>query len=246
MRKKVSIAMAVYNGEKYLNEQIDSILQQLVERDELIISYDKSSDNSLKIIKAYASKDHRIKYFYNNLTPGVVKNFENAVRHCTGEIIFYSDQDDIWMSDKIKKVLSKFEDPNVTVVIHDSSLTDSELNILYPSTFKLRNGNTSIIKNFIRLSYIGCSMAFRSTMLPVILPLPTKKRSHDWWTGTICSCFGKMEMINDSLILHRIHEDNVTPKKRPSLKYQLEIRRIIFVNTVKRYFWYRKLIKKNK
>lgn len=245
MRKKVSIAMAVYNGEKYLNEQIDSIIPQLLPEDEIIISYDNSTDNTLNIIKEYASIDQRIKYYKNQIKPGVVKNFENAVNYCSGEIIFYSDQDDIWMPDKIKKVLSKFEDPKVTVVIHDTSLTDKELKITHPSTFKLRNGNTSIIKNFIRLSYIGCSMAFRSTMLPVILPLPTKIRSHDWWTGTICSCFGKMEMINDSLILHRMHEDNETPKKRPSLKYQLEIRRIIFVNSFKRYFRYRKsMIKK--
>ena len=240
MRKKVSIAMAVYNGEKYLNEQIDSILQQLVERDELIISYDKSSDNSLKIIKAYASKDHRIKYFYNNLKPGVVKNFENAVSHCTGEIIFYSDQDDVWMSDKIKKVLSEFEDPNVTVVIHDSSLTDKELNITHPSTFKLRNGNTNLFKNLIRMSYIGCCLAFRSDMKKNVLPIPTIHRSHDWWTGSISSCFGKMAKIDEALILHRLHENNSTPVKRPSLTYQLSVRWIIIVNLIIRRFSYQK------
>ncbi len=228
--------MAVCNGEKYLNEQIDSIINQLSPHDEIVISYDNSSDNSFNIIKAYASIDHRIKYFKNNLKPGVVKNFENAVKNCTGEIIFYSDQDDVWMSDKIKKVLRKFEDPNVTVVIHDSSLTDRELNITHPSTFKLRNGNTSLFKNLIRLSYIGCCLAFRSDMKKVVLPIPTIYRSHDWWTGSICSCFGKMEKIDEALILHRLHENNATPIKSPSLGYKLSVRWIIIINLIIRRF----------
>ena len=168
MRVRVSIAMAVYNGEKHLKEQIDSITCQLLPQDELVISYDNSTDNSLNLIKKYTSKDHRIRYYKNEIIPGVVKNFENAVTYCTGEIIFYSDQDDVWMPDKIEKVLNKFEDPKVTVVIHDSSLTDEELNITHPSTFKLRNGNTNLFKNLIRLSYIGCCLAFRSEMKKVL------------------------------------------------------------------------------
>ena len=236
MRKKVSIAMAVYNGEKYLKEQIDSIIQQLLPQDEIIISYDGSTDNTLNLIKEYASKDHRIRYYKNDIKPGVVKNFENAVIHCSGEIIFYSDQDDIWMPDKIEKVLNKFEDPNVTVVIHDSSLTDGELNITHPSTFKLRNGNTSLIKNLIRLSYIGCCLAFRSDMRKVVLPIPTIYRSHDWWTGSICSCYGKMEKIDEALILHRLHDNNATPVKRPLLRYQLSVRWIIIINLIIRRF----------
>jgi glycosyltransferase involved in cell wall biosynthesis len=240
MRKKVSVAMAVFNGEKYLNEQIDSIIPQLFPEDELIISYDNSTDNSFNIIKAYASRDKRIKYYKNEIKPGVVKNFENAVTYCTGGIIFYSDQDDVWMPDKIKKVLSKFEDPNVTVVIHDSSLTDRELNITHPSTFKLRNGNTSLFKNFIRLSYIGCCLAFRSDMRKVVLPIPTIYRSHDWWTGSICSCYGKMEKIDEALILHRLHDNNATPVRRPPLRYQLSVRWIIIINLIKRRFTHKK------
>ena len=238
MRKKVSIAMAVYNGEKYLNEQIDSIIPQLLPEDEIIISYDNSTDNTLNIIKEYASIDQRIKYYKNQIKPGVVKNFENAVNYCSGEIIFYSDQDDIWMPDKIKKVLSKFEDPKVTVVIHDSSLTDRELNITHPSTFKLRNGNTNLFKNLIRLSYIGCCLAFRSDMRKVVLPIPTIYRSHDWWTGSICSCYGKMKKIDEVLILHRLHQNNATPVKRPSLRYQLSVRWIIIINLITRKFTY--------
>lgn len=238
MRPKVSVAMAVYNGEKYLKEQIHSITCQMLPQDELIISYDNSIDNSLNLIKEFASRDHRIRYYKNEIKPGIVKNFENAVKYCSGEIIFFSDQDDVWMPNKIIRVLSKFVDLSVTVVIHDSSLTDSELNITHPSTFKLRNGNTNLFKNLIRLSYIGCCLAFRHEMKKVVLPIPTIYRSHDWWTGSICSCYGKMEKIDEVLILHRLHENNATPSKRPSFKYQLNVRWIIIKNLIKRRFFY--------
>lgn len=244
MRMKISIAMAVYNGEKYLREQIDSILPQLLDNDELIISYDKSIDNSYEIIKEYVKKDSRVKCFENNIKPGVVKNFENAVNHCTGEIIFYSDQDDVWKDDKIIKVVEKFKNPNVSVVIHDSSLTDEKLNITHPSTFKMRNGNTLFIRNFIRLSYIGCCLAFRGNLKNVVLPIPTIHRSHDWWTGSICSCFGKMEKIDESLVLHRQHENNATPPKRPSFSYQVTVRWIILNNLVRRKINFKKRMKK--
>lgn len=233
--KTVSIAMAVCNGEKYLSEQIDSILCQLESEDELIISYDPSSDDTYKIIKDYESKDKRVKVVINNdHTRGLVSNFENALRHCKNEIIFYSDQDDIWMPDKIDKMVKCFDNPKVTVAIHDAKLVDENLNVTIESTFKIRGGSTSFLKNLIRLSYIGCSMAFRKDMLPVVLPLPTKKRSHDWWTGSICSCYGKMVMVDEPLILHRIHQDNATPKKRPPLSYQISVRWIIITQVVAR------------
>ena len=223
--KSVSVAMAVCNGEKYIKEQIDSILVQLEDKDEIIVSYDPSTDDTLNIVEEYTKKDKRVKLFYNeNHSRGLVSNFENALRHCNGDIIFFSDQDDVWMKDKIDKVCARFDNPEVTVVIHDTSLTDENLKVYEPSTFKLRGGSTSKLKNLIRLSYIGCAMAFRREMLKVVLPLATKGRSHDWWTGTICSCYGKMDMIREPLIYHRIHGGNATPKKRPPLSYQISVR----------------------
>lgn len=236
-RYSVSIAMAVCNGEKYLREQVDSIICQLDPIDELVISVDKSTDNTMEILDEYSNKYPNIKIFLNPYKPGVVKNFQNALEHTTGEIIFYSDQDDVWMPNKIQKVLSCFNDERVSVVIHDTCLVDAEMSILQPSTFKLRGGaRTSVLGNFIRLSYIGCAMAFRSKYKSVILPIPTIYRSHDWWTGLICTIGGgKMVSIEESLIKHRMHMNNVTPKERPSLYYQLQVRWILLVNIIKRY-----------
>lgn len=232
----ISIAMAACNGSKYLHEQIDSIVRQLEPNDELIISYDPSSDNTLEIIKSYEQKDTRIKVVINtDHSRGLVSNFQNALMHCSKDLIFYSDHDDVWLEGKLDKMEACFSDPKVTVAIHDAKLVDQNKNVIAESTFKIRGGSTSFWKNFIRLSYIGCCMAFRKCMLPVVLPLPTKKRSYDWWTGSICSCYGKMAMVNEPLILHRMHQNNATPKKRPPLSYQISVRWIIMSNILKRY-----------
>ena len=233
----VSVAMAVYNGELYLQKQIDSILNQLSENDELIVSYDKSSDNTLDILKAYQNQDSRFKYYENPYRPGVVKNFQNALEHCSNEIIFYSDQDDVWKPTKINRVLKEFEDPRVSVVFHDSSLTDADLNITKESTFALRGGaRETTIGNLFRLSYIGCCMAFRAEYIPVVVPIPTIYRSHDWWTGCLLGIGKtKMKAIREPLIYHRCHGNNATPAERPGLGYQLEVRWIIIKNIIKRY-----------
>lgn len=224
--KRISIVMAAYNGEKFIREQIDSILIQMEDKDELIVSCDPSSDNTESILYEYAKKDERIRIFHNSEhSKGLVSNFENALKNCSGDIIFYSDQDDIWLEGKLKKVYEAFNNPKVSVVIHDAKLVDQNLKVLEESTFALRGGaRSTIIGNLVRLSYIGCCMAFRGDLLSVVLPLATKGRSHDWWTGCICMCYGKMAVINEPLILHRMHVDNATPKKRPPLSYQISVR----------------------
>lgn len=229
--------MAAYNGEAYINEQIDSILCQLGEGDELVVSYDKSTDDTLNILNKYAETDARVKVFANPYKPGVVKNFQNALEHCCGDIIFYSDQDDVWMKDKIASVMKEFEDHHVAVVIHDAQLTDANLNVTQPSTFKLRGGvRTSFWGNIIRLSYIGCCMAFRAAYIEVVVPIPTIYRSHDWWTGTILNTTStKMKAIERPLISHRDHDNNATPKKHPPLSYQIQVRWIILKNVLLRY-----------
>lgn len=229
--------MAVYNGEKYLREQIDSILCQLSDKDELVVSYDESSDASKTILDDYVSKDERVRVYKNPYRPGVVKNFQNSVEHCTGDIIFYSDQDDVWMADKIETVMKEFADPHVAVVFHDASVTDVNLNITEPSTFKLRGGaRETTFGNLFRLSYIGCCMAFRAEYKPVVVPIPTIYRSHDWWTGCLLGAGRtKMKAIHKPLIYHRNHGSNVTPNKRPPLWYQLQVRWIIIKNIILRY-----------
>lgn len=235
-KPKVSIAMAVYNGIKYIREQVDSILCQLSLADELVISIDPSSDGTEEYLRETYINDSRVILTKNPSTSGVVHNFQNALSKTTGDIIFYSDQDDIWDKNKIELVLKEFANPEVSVVFHDCRLIDGENNVIGQSTFDLRGGpRCSVLGNLYRLSYIGCAMAFRAKYKSLILPIPTIYRSHDWWTGCICGCYGKMIAINKQLISHRIHAGNVTPSKRPGLKYQMQVRSIIVINIIKRY-----------
>ncbi len=229
--------MAVYNGEKYLREQIDSILCQLKDNDELVVSYDESTDSSKAILDEYIKDDKRVKVFKNPYRPGVVKNFQNALEHTSGDIIFFSDQDDVWLPGKVELVIKEFSDPKVAVVFHDSYPTDADLNILADSTIKGRGGiRETTLGNLFRLCYIGCCMAFRAEYKPVIIPIPTIHRSHDWWTGCLLGCGKtKMKAINKSLIYHRSHANNATPEKRPPLSYQIQVRWIIIKNIILRY-----------
>ena len=103
-----SVAMAFYNGAKYIDEQIRSILDNMEETDELIISVDDASDGSEAILRNWVENDQRIRMI-KGPGKGVVKNFENAFKHCRGEIIFLSDQDDVWKPDKIYLTLQKME-----------------------------------------------------------------------------------------------------------------------------------------
>ena len=120
---KISVAMAYYNGGMYIEEQMDTILTQLGEQDEVIVSVDGASDGSKPLLLKMAEEDKRI-HVIKGPGKGVVKNFENAIRHCSGEIIYLSDQDDIWKPDKVKKVNEAFLNPKVKAVLHDAQIVE--------------------------------------------------------------------------------------------------------------------------
>jgi glycosyltransferase involved in cell wall biosynthesis len=110
-KKHSSIVMATYNGEKYLSEQLDSFCKQSVLPDELVVSDDNSKDATKEIILNFAkTAPFKVLFVENNHNSGVVKNFENALKHAKGDIIFFSDQDDYWLSNKIEKYMSVFEE----------------------------------------------------------------------------------------------------------------------------------------
>lgn len=227
MRLKVSVAMAVYNGEKFLRDQLDSILNQLQEEDEIVVSLDPSEDNTSYILREYHRKDSRVKVCYGR-GQGVVKNFENAILHCKNDIVFLSDQDDVWIEGKVNKVLAEFSDEKIICVLHDSYIVDKELNILQPSFFKVRRCRTGIIKNVIRNSYIGCCMAFRRKYIKKILPFPEKIPMHDQWIGLCCEYYGKVKVLPIPLVKYRRHDSNVSELKHASL-IQMIIWRICLI-----------------
>lgn len=205
MREKVSVAMATYNGEKYIEEQIKTILVNLEEDDEIIISDDGSKDNTLNIIASF--KDSRI-VVVQGPKAGVKKNFENAIRHCSGKYIFLCDQDDIWMDKKVETVLEQFESEQVSVVVHNCTLINDNGGKLLDSYFEYRKSGPGRFKNYMKNSYMGCCMAFRASLKEKILPIPNDIEMHDQWIGIIAEKYGKSVFIDDKLIHYRRHEDN--------------------------------------
>ncbi len=224
----ISVAMATYNGEKYIKEQLDSILKQLEDKDEIIISDDGSKDKTIDIIKSY--NDKRIKLI-NGPCKGVKQNFANAITNCAGKYIFLSDQDDIWMNDKVSTVLKKIEEKKCMCVIHDAKIVDSKNKTTYEESFmKYRKSKKGIINNIIKNSYIGCCMAFDSKMKDKILPIPDNIEMHDQWIGIQSEKCGNVEFINRVLINYRRHESNVSSMKHYSLSKMVKNRINLITN----------------
>lgn len=231
-KAKISVAMAVFNGEKYLKEQISSILVQLSEDDELIVSIDESSDGSLEILKRISKEDNRIKLI-KGPNSGVIKNFENAILNCKGDYIFLSDQDDLWLKDKISKVKNIFKNENVDLVLHDAKVADKDLKVIHDSFFKLRKSKLGILKNIFKNSYIGCCMAFKSELKEKILPFPENIPMHDQWIGLIAEKYGKVKFLKEALIIYRRHEHNNTNVHHSSFKNMITWRFNIIKNLIK-------------
>lgn len=241
MKNKISVAMAVYNGELYVEEQISSILNSINEEDELVISVQGSSDRSLAIIQKKAAMDSRVRIVQCS-TEGVVSNFENAIKNCRNNIILLSDQDDVWVACKANIMRKQFDQSSVSVVIHDVMLTDDKLNVTHDSMFKFRSAKTNLMGNIIRPSYIGCAMGFRKELIKVILPFPKMKRSHDLWIGSISSFFGDMIFLDDKLILHRLHSSNFTSVSRRNVFKKVGFKVFIFLRIILRILRFNKFI----
>lgn len=231
---RASVAMAVYNGEKYIRAQVDSILERIGLDDELVISYDRSTDLTKEIIDVYAKRDSRV-HVLENINPGVQNNFNNAVMACRGKYIFLSDQDDVWVGDKINVVVDAFEKTNADIVIHDGWMTDGELNPLPRTIFERFGTYNSPFKNIVKCNYWGCCMAFRSSLRKIVCPFPSEgKLGHDLWIGVLGGMYGKVVRCSECLIKHRIHGDNVSPEKRRALLVVLCHRIILIRNLCRR------------
>lgn len=211
---KVSVAMAAYNGEQYIQTQIESILNDLSAMDELVVSYNISSDNTLDILKSLAIIDDRIRVIENPKS-GVVANFTYAITNCVGDIIFISDQDDVWVSGKRNACVNALTSANADLVIHNGVHINKNGEILTNPFFDIYRIGPGLIRNFLKPRYSGCCMAFRKSALKLIVPMPEYVINYDHWIGMVCECFGRVIYLDEVLLEHRLHESNVTTNRRP-------------------------------
>ncbi len=223
---KVDIVLATYNGEKYLAQQLDSIVEQNYSDWRLLISDDGSSDKTLSIIEKYCKADERILLVNKNRQGGVVKNFSKALEFVTSDYIMFSDQDDYWLPNKIthlKHILDEQEKSSGNIpllVFSDLIIVDKNLKILKSSFFIDTNLNPS--HNFdtrflLWLSTVyGCTVMFNKSLYDVATPFISTVIMHDQWFALIASLKGQVLYSKEGLIYYRQHNNNVVGAKKRS------------------------------
>ena len=231
----ISVCVATYNGEKFIKEQIESILCQLSSDDEIIVSDDGSTDGTIVIINCIGDK--RIRIIEGPRKHSPTFNFENALKEAKGDYIFLADQDDVWKTNKVEvcmKWLQKYD-----CVVSDAQVTDSNLNPLYPSLYAIMQVRQGHIYNTVwKNGYTGCCMAFRRNILEASLPFPKDIPMHDIWIGNVAAYKYNVKFIPDKLILFRRHKETISCNGKGS-KYsiwqQMKFRWSIIKNIVNLY-----------
>lgn len=218
----VSIVMTTYNGEKYLEEQIASILSSTYQDFKLYIVDDGSRDKTLEIINRYVEKyPDKIHVSRNATNLGVTLNFLNAVSNTTSEYIMLCDQDDVWKADKIAKTLRRVKQMEVQfgkelpiAVFTDAYVVDESLNIIHESFFRSGRLNprlTDLPHLLMENKLIGCTVMINQAVRRILQssPLPKRAKFHDCWLGLIAASTGKIGFIKEPTLLYRQHGSNV-------------------------------------
>lgn len=225
---KVSVCLATYNGQRFIVEQIESILLQLSHDDELIICDDCSLDATRDEVISISNRDPRVCLFVQKSNVGHVRNFEKTITHASGDIIFLSDQDDIWMPGKYREMVDCLvNNPDVQLVHHALSTIDADGVLMKELLNPLQEGRQPrfryTFRQIIKGQIFGCAVAFRRSLLNVVLPFPSSAYAHDHWLAVASGISGSVYFINKPLVSYRQHSANVTPKNK------LPWRRIIYL-----------------
>lgn len=211
--------MATYNGERFLKAQLDSILNQTVNFDELIIRDDCSTDNTWAILNEYASKDFRIKIIKNNQNIGLIKNFELAIKDCSSDLIALSDQDDIWLPTHLEVLMSNIGQN--AICMGDAEIIDESGKRSYKKLSFCENRDYTPLGDldkayttlFYRGWFQGASMLINKSFLDLALPIPEINIYHDFWFGCLACFKGGIQYCSDVITYYRRHSAAVTGKK---------------------------------
>jgi glycosyltransferase involved in cell wall biosynthesis len=232
-RPLISIVLCSYNGERFIKEQIDSILSQTYSNIEIIISDDASTDATPQILQEYKTHQ-KIKLFFQSQNLGSPKNFEFTLKQTIGEFIAYSDQDDIWLPQKIEKLYKGIEDKSL--IYSDSELVDESGNKLNKKISDLRDmysGHQT--KGFIFSNAVwGHALMINSKILPAVLPTP-EGIPHDIWTAFIATTITGIKYLDQPLTLYRQHASTATKTIAEKAKKRKMSKR--FADFEKQLYW---------
>lgn len=226
----VSVAIATYNGSKYLQQQMDSILGQTYKNIEIVISDDASTDGTGKIIASYAEKFSRVRFSINEKNIGFMKNFENALLKCSGEFIALCDQDDVWEAHKIERLLDAIGDCDIAA--SDLSVIDGRGHEIAPSLTKYQGLFVPSMEEQYRIvifrnCFTGCAMLARRDIIMKSLPIPPKAMVHDWWFAVNAAAHNGVRYVDEPLVRYRQHGRNAIGAKD---------RRVVRIESLKKMF----------
>lgn len=213
MNSETVIIMPTFNGEKYINEQIMSILNQTYKDFILYIFDDKSTDNTIEVIKKISSLDSRINLIINKEKKGVLKNINDALSTIKANYYFLSDQDDIWLPEKLEKQLKILKKELCIMTFTNLLLVDEKGQSLNTDFWTTQGIDPKLAQKpeyiAIKTMVTGCTMAFNSSLLDFALPISEKATMHDHWLSIIASSIGKIIPIEEQLVHYRQHSKNI-------------------------------------
>lgn len=227
----IDILLAAYNGEKYISEQIDSIINQTYTDWILYIKDDCSTDRTVDIVREYEKKySGKIKLILSEQQSGSAKNnFFSMLKYSENDYAMTCDQDDVWLPDKIRLTYEKMkeiekESKEIPILVHtDLKVADEKLNLISESLFKLQNldSNRDKINNLLAQNIVtGCTVMVNRKLLNYITEIPKNAVMHDWWMALVASTLGKIAFVNSSTVLYRQHgENSVGAKNVKSITY---------------------------
>lgn len=233
---EISIAMTTYNGEEYILEQLESFIIQTKQPDELIIADDCSTDNTINILKDFQKNaPFNVKIHINETNLGYTQNFNKVLQLCRGDLVFLSDQDDVWFSNKIEYMVSlskKF--PNKMVFMCDTEFTDAKLKPMnITKQFQIR----SLGSNMSRF-VTGCCIAVKRNFLNQILPIPKEFKGHDNWIVNIADKLNLRYVDSEVCQYYRRHGENASMAMSNKLGYiSLGDRmKLLYVRIIRKFF----------
>lgn len=248
--QRVSVAMCTFNGSLYVRAQLDSIAAQSRPPDEIVVCDDRSNDNTVSIIREFAkSVDIPVRIEVNGHGLGTILNFDKAISLCRGDIVFLSDQDDIWQPHKIARMLeligsiaARHTEP-IPILVH------SDLEVVGPALEPvaqsfMRYQGISPEENTLGVLLLhnvvtGCACAFNRPLVEFALPIPENSLMHDWWLALMASTQGEIGFLPEALVRYRQHGSNTVGAKQSAVQ---PLWRAIRRNSPEQRAYYRKML----
>ncbi|WP_052481544.1 glycosyltransferase [Vibrio mytili] len=210
MKKRISVVMATFNGARYITEQLNSIDNQDVLPDEIIISDDCSSDNTRELITSWiaSSKIRNVVFIKNEIGKGCNKNFNDAISCSSGDFVFVSDQDDVWYPNKISSMVSEMLRGNKFLLVHDLLYCDAELN--RSNIKKFDRLKKTLDLDVLKYNVTGMSTCSNGKFIRETSIRNTKSYAYDNWISDAAYFLGMKNLVNEVLSDYRRHDSNVT------------------------------------